>query len=46
MVVKPDYLFESFYMIKSGEIITYDINYTYMYTLQQGSFFGEYNIVF
>ena len=46
MVVKPDDFFSSFYLIKSGEIATYDLNYNYMYNLQQGSFFGDYNIVF
>ena len=33
-------------MIKHGGMRLYDKHYTYMYNLEQGSFFGEYNLMF
>ena len=33
-------------MIKMGAVQVFDRRYGYMYSLEQGSFFGELNIIF
>jgi hypothetical protein len=33
-------------MIKSGNICVFDKKYNYLYDLEEGSYFGEYNIMF
>ena len=33
-------------MIKKGAVNCYDNNYNYLFTLKQGSFFGELNLLF
>ena len=38
--------FKHFYMVKSGGVRLFDEKYSYMCNLEQGSFFGEYNIMF
>jgi signal-transduction protein with cAMP-binding, CBS, and nucleotidyltransferase domain len=38
--------FEHFYMIKQGTVKCFDSQYNYISTLQEGSSFGEYNILF
>jgi len=35
-----------FYMIKKGDVKVFDESYNYLYTLPEGSFFGEFNIIF
>lgn len=46
MIIKPQEEFNSFFMIKRGEINCFDKDYNYLQTLEPESFFGEYNIVF
>ena len=38
--------FNYFYMIKKGSVRCFSKNYVYMYSLDEGSFFGEYKIMF
>lgn len=35
-----------FYMIKKGDVKVFDKGYNFLYILTEGSFFGEYNIIF
>jgi signal-transduction protein with cAMP-binding, CBS, and nucleotidyltransferase domain len=35
-----------FYMIKKGDVKVFDQGYNYLYSLPEGSFFGEFNILF
>ena len=37
---------EFLYLIKDGDVSCYDENYNYITTIQNGSYFGEYNIMF
>ena len=46
MIVENKEQFRHFYYIKTGSISLFDDNFTYMYNLEEGSFFGEYNIMF
>ena len=45
MVVRASEEFTHFIMIRKGMIKCYDENYSYMVNLEEGSFFGEYNIM-
>jgi len=38
--------FNYFYMIKKGSVRCFSKEYVYLYSLEEGSFFGEYNIMF
>ena len=38
--------FNYFYMVKNGSIKCFDEFYEYMFDLKEGSFFGEYHIMF
>lgn len=46
ILVKTQEPFEYFYMIKKGKVSIFDSKYNYMYDLDEGSYFGEYNILF
>ena len=37
---------EFLYLVKQGDVTCYDEHYNYITTIQNGSFFGEYNIMF
>ena len=45
-IIKSGEEVTNFYMIKKGNVILFDNKYNYMYDLEPGSFFGEYNILF
>ena len=45
-VRKANDKFNYFYMVKNGSIKCFDENYEYMYDLKEGSFIGEYHIMF
>lgn len=46
MLVRPQEEFDGLYLLKQGEINCFDKNYNYLHSLENGSFFGEYNIMF
>jgi len=46
MIVKVGEEFSHFIMIRKGIIKCFDENFSYMVSLEEGSFFGEYNIMF
>ena len=46
MTKKRGEIFNHFYLIKSGKIELYDKYFNYMYDLEEGGFFGEFNILF
>ena len=37
---------QNMYMIKHGSVMQFNEDYDYISTLMQGSYFGEYNIMF
>lgn len=45
-VIKNKDEFKHFFLIKHGSVKLFSSNYTYMYDLEKGSFFGEYNILY
>ena len=45
-IVKAGDVVENFYMIKKGDVKIFDKGYNYLYTLPEGSFFGEFNFFF
>jgi len=46
LIVKAKEEFNFFYMVKKGSVRCFSKDYVYLYSLEQGSFFGEYNILF
>ena len=45
-MITPNEEFKSLYLIKNGEVNLFDRVYNYLQTLENRSFFGEYNIMF
>mmetsp|Transcript_40890 Transcript_40890/g.62307 ORF Transcript_40890/g.62307 Transcript_40890/m.62307 type:complete len:153 (-) Transcript_40890:182-640(-) len=46
VIKSPGKQFQFFYMIKRGRVQCFSPEFQYMFNLEEGSFFGEYNIVF
>lgn len=45
-IIKAKDEFKNFFLIKKGHVNCFDKSYNYLNTLEQGSFFGEFNIIF
>lgn len=46
LIVQPEVEMQNLYLIKRGQAVCFDRNYEYVCHLEEGSFFGEFNILF
>lgn len=46
MTIQRGHKVEYFYMVRQGNVNLFDEKFNFMYELKQGSYFGEFNVMF